>query len=499
MNTPAMKHVDSGGALEPLFQNRRVLSRILLVLVGVIIGEGLYVSHAQAQTTLTSTETPSLEEQNEGWISVEEDADAREESTDSLFRRNPIFIEGIEILGNDKTEASVILRRILVRVGDLIDDDLLEESRLRLLNSGFFEAVEFSLKRGSKRGRALLVVELLERNTILVDEFYLGFSSIVPIYSGLGVAETNFLGRGVTVRGGFVGGEDRRALDLGLFVPNLGNTRLQLLSSLIALEGAELVEDQNPDAAQLKYKRFGGTLGLGFSAGAAQRIALVYRLESIDVDRLPNLSPRVLRGAPSIQFDDSVLSSVSLSYERDTRDDPFVATQGSRTALSVEVGSTLLGSSYEYSKYTAEIEMAFLAFKKHSLLLHLAGGMVQGQTPFFNQFFVSDYSYFSFGRDALPRAAELNFSESNDYDDLIISAGADYSIPIQRGHIPLYRTYVYGAIDVSVTASLDELQEDPTGRGVGDRIPVTFDAGVKFDTWIGNFKFSISYVLDLVF
>jgi outer membrane protein assembly factor BamA len=238
---------------------------------------------------------------------------------------------------------------------------------------------------------------------------------------------------------------------------------------------------------------------LGIGVGPAQRVTLDFRLESVRTARLPNLDPALIRRAPQIQFGDSVLSSLSLTYERDTRDDPFVPTQGGRIVLGVEAGTKLIGSSYEFSKYFAEIQEAFLVFKKHSLILRAFGGLVQGQTPFFNQFFISDHAYFAFGRDSLPRNVQLNFSESNDYDDLIVSAGADYSIPVQEGGDLLYRTYIYGGVDVSATASLDEVQEDATGRGTGGNIPLSFDAGVKFDTWIGNFTLSLSYMLDLVF
>lgn len=408
------------------------------------------------------------------------------------------FIEAIEIIGNEKTERQVIMRRLLVQVGDLIQDEQIEESRLRLLNTGYFKQVDFSLRRGSERGRVLLVVEVVERNTILIDDLYFGFSSVAPFYGGFGIGESNFLGKGVSTNASFVVGRDRRAVDLHFFVPDLSDTPLQLSGSAIFLQGAEVLDERDPTAVELDYGRVGGSLGLGIGVGPAQRVTLDYRLESVQADRLPNLDPALIRRAPQIQFGDSVLSSLSLTYERDTRDDPFVPTQGGRIVLGVEMGTKLIGSSYEFSKYFAEIQEAFLVFEHHSLILRAFGGLVQGETPFFNQFFISDYAYFAFGRDSLPRNVQLNFSESNDYDDLIVSAGADYSIPIQEGGDLLYRTYIYGGVDISATASLDEVQEDATGRGTGGHIPLSFDAGVKFDTWIGNFTLSLSYMLDLV-
>lgn len=408
-----------------------------------------------------------------------------------------LHIEGIEILGNVKTEEQVIARRILVSAGDLVDEARIEESRLRLLNTGFFKSVEFSLRRGSRRGLVFLRVEVKERNTILIDELYLGFSKVAPFYGGLGVVETNALGRGISTSAGFVAGQNRRAFELRLFLPDLYDTPLKLAASAIALRGAEVIDERTPTEKPLDYRRLGGTLGVGIGVAPSQRIALDYRLESIHADRPSELDPEALRSAPSILFGDSILSTLSLSYERDTRDDPFVPSQGSRISIAVEVGTPLLGSDYEFSKYTAEFQLALVPFQSHRLVIRLNGGIVQGHTPFFNQFFISDFAYFAFGRDSLPRAIQLNFSESNDYDDVVASGGADYNIPIQEGTDALYRTYIYGGIDLSATTSLDERQEDVSGRGAGGHIPLSFDAGVKFDTWIGNFTLSLSYMIDL--
>jgi hypothetical protein len=444
-------------------------------------------AHAQLVET-SSTSTTSEDEPFEEEI----------EEAGTPFERAQ-FIEAIEIIGNEKTERQVIMRRLLVQAGDLIDEERIEESRLRLLNTGYFKSVEFSLRRGSQRGRVLLVLEVVERNTILIDDLYLGFSTVAPFYGGFGIGESNFLGKGVSTSASFVIGRGRRAVDLHFFVPDLSDTPLQLSGSAIFLQGAEVLDERDPTGVELVYERIGGSLGVGIGVGPAQRVSLDYRLEAVRADRLPNLDPALIRRAPQIQFGDSVLSSLSLTYERDTRDDPFVPTQGGRIVLGVEAGTKLIGSSYEYSKYFGEIQQAFLVFGRHSLIIRALGGLVQGQTPFFNQFFLSDYAFFAFGRDSLPRNVQLNFSESNDYDDLIISVGADYSIPIQEGGDLLYRTHVYGGVDLSATASLDEVQEDPAGRGTGGNVPISFDAGVKFDTWIGNFTLSLSYMLDLVF
>ena len=78
----------------------------------------------------------------------------------AVFKQAALFVEAIEVVGNGKTTRDTILARISVEIGDLVDEDRIEESRLRLLGTGFFRSVEFSLRRGSQRGRVLLVVEV---------------------------------------------------------------------------------------------------------------------------------------------------------------------------------------------------------------------------------------------------------------------------------------------------------------------------------------------------
>lgn len=427
----------------------------------------------------------------------DEEAEGEAESPGTPFTKSADFIEAIDVIGNEKTTRPVIIQHLLVRVGDLIDETKIEESRLRLLNTGYFKTVEFSLKRGSHRGKVLLVVEVVERNTVLIDQLYVGFSPLVPVYGGLGVTESNFLGKGVTAGAGFVAGKDRYAAELKLFVPYLSGTPLQLSASAIVVHGAETIDPDNQYGAELFYKRAGGTLGLGFGVGPSQRVSVDYRLEAVQADRLPNLDAAILRRSPQIQFDESVLSTISLAFERDTRDDPFVPTQGGRLGLEVEVGTKLIASTYEFSKYTAELQQAFSPVRRQSLIFRIAGGLIQGQAPFFDQFFVGDYAYFAIGAHALPRAVQVNFSPSNDYDDLLLSGSAEYVVPIFEGSDWLYRAYVFGGAAVTVTAALDELQEDKNGRGLGAYFPLSVDAGMKFDTCIGNFTLSLAYVLNL--
>ncbi|MBX2813078.1 MAG: BamA/TamA family outer membrane protein [Myxococcales bacterium] len=411
----------------------------------------------------------------------------------------PRIIEAIEVIGNRQTQRSVILAQLRFSAGDIVQEPLINASRIRLLSTGFFRNVQFSLRRGSARGLVLLIVDVEERNTLRIEDFSFGFGKDTASFVSLGLAETNFLGRGVTLAGAGALGENRRGLEFNFFVPHLSDTPLQFSASMAWIAGEETIDpslgNQSP---KLDYERLGGTLGIGFTSGPAQRISLLYRLETINTNRLPNLNPTTLRRAPSVLFDHSVLSTIQLAWEHDTRDDAFAPSRGMRLALAVELGTSVMGSAYEFSKYTGEIEYAREAFRKHFFVVHALSGLIQGETPFFNQFFVRDFSSFSYGYHTLPRALELNFGVANDYDDLLLDIGLEYSLLVHQGIGDwLERVLIYFSSSLTFTGSLREAQEDIGGRDTFDIFPIYIDSGVKLDTSFGRFTFSLAYALDL--
>src|SRR4029077_16872535 len=108
--------------------------------------------------------------------------------------------------GNRKTEASLILSEIGLREGDTVgaSDPRVEAARYRLLGMGFFLALRLSVQRGSRRGSVVLLVEVEERGTIVINEIFASTSAATEFWGGADLSETNFLGRGITLGGGFV-------------------------------------------------------------------------------------------------------------------------------------------------------------------------------------------------------------------------------------------------------------------------------------------------------
>ncbi|HEY8073276.1 MAG TPA: POTRA domain-containing protein, partial [Labilithrix sp.] len=129
-------------------------------------------------------------------------------------------LEGVQVRGNTATLSRVILRYVPFHAGDTIDvdDKELLLTRFRLLGTGFFRDVQLSLRRGTKRGNVVLVVDVEERNTVVINDMWLGLSADaepngqarpLTAYGGIDVSETNLAGTGVAL-GGAIALADRQ-------------------------------------------------------------------------------------------------------------------------------------------------------------------------------------------------------------------------------------------------------------------------------------------------
>jgi hypothetical protein len=197
------------------------------------------------------------------------------------------------------------------------------------------------------------------------------------------------------------------------------------------------------------------------------------------------------------------IGTVTGSADYDTRSDPILPRAGMRVALSVEAATGLLGSSYDYIKTVLAGSFYWPMPRGHALGLHLYGGAIQGDAPFFDRFFVGDLNLL------LPRRAlGINFSTlpspnvldtpiaGHRYDDYAGSLLVEYAIPIWRR-----RSFVYGgdaflALGVFGMGSRgDFLAPGPFGiRSIP--FDLTGDVGIRLDTYIGIFTISIANALS---
>ncbi len=422
------------------------------------------------------------------------------------------LVERIDIEGLERTRPSEVRKYLKVSEGELLDDERVLRSRLRLLPLGWFARVETRVERGSKRGRVVLVFAVTERNTLVLTDLILGSTGPQPIYGGFGLSQQNFLGEGLMLSGAFVYGASpgdpasaqRFSLRGAFFEPDL---RLAGLAPIVAgvtaiwIQGEEFTcadptcsayRGHYGAAPRIRYSRAGGELSLGVRPGSFERLVGGLRYERLGADLPAAGSIPSGAGVPFIRRGGSNLVALTGTYDRDTRSDVFFPTDGSRFLGQITFASRALGGDYDYSRYLVQAEVDVPLPGGHGLRLQGAAGAAQGDAPFFDRFYAADFAYFSIGP-ALGRALELNFSTDSRYDELLLVAGAEWGIPLwtsrgfwQRGYVALGARAVWSA------------QRPDAGRTTASSTPFSADVALRLETPIGLFNLSLGYAVDVL-
>lgn len=444
------------------------------------------------------------------------------------------MLEGIEIRGNTATLARVILRFVPFQRGTMldVDDKELELTRFRLLGTGFFRDVQLSLRRGTKRGHVVLVVQVVERNTIVVNDVWLGLSADaepdgharpLTAFGGIDVSEQNLAGTGIALGGAIALADRQLALRTRFsdqsFLRSSWTAEAQLLyNNAKDFFGNRdvLVDDPTQKVAQdfavVSYRRFGGLVGAGHELGSvATRMFFDYRLEKIDATLPRAASHKRGRDIEPIDFDlspgSSVLSTVSATLVHDTRDEPYLPRKGWHVLALVEGSLTPLGSDYPYTKLVLRGSRWIPLPWDHVLRVEGIFGSVFGDAPLFEKFYVGDYTDLrphraldlAFDRRAAPNFLGTTIAEVR-YGDYAARLGAEYRIPVYRGRQSIYGVDVFGAVGLYAVANAQDLERRARGYDGLRAAPVdlTYNLGIRADTAAGGLTIGIANFLGFV-
>ena len=428
-------------------------------------------------------------------VSAQPDRDASQADQD--FNILPdLILEKIEVKGNEKTETDLVLKILRLKPGQILTSFDLYLARAVSKNTGFIRNLKFKLKKGSARNKIILEVEVIERNSIVIEKFFLGMDRRIKPFGGFSVSEMNLLGQGGKLGLSFGAGQNQQGYRLKYNSPTFLNESffysLEFLyndAREVELSGGDQLELKIED--ELRYKRLGGEIEIGFSLGNFYYLLFGYHLETLNGKFLWQRPGIVTPGnnLPFIMDEDSLLSFIYFQFVRDTTNSAVFPTDGSRASLIFATSDKLFKSDYTFTKQTIDWDYYKETIRRQRIHFRINTGLIQGASPFFMKFFRGDYAYFSIGKHSMPRFLEINFTEVDEkirYDKLLISMGADYAFPIVLNWFGHNNGYFYGAVDATHSGSTEDVFV----------FPLSFDLGIKFDTSIGLLNFSASYLLD---
>ena len=422
--------------------------------------------------------------------------------------------------------------------GDIIDvdDPELTLTRYRLLGTGFFRDVQFALRKGSRRGQVVLVVDVVERGTIVFNDIGMGLSSDadnnghtrpLTAYGGIDVAETNVAGTGWTIGGALALAQEQTAVRFRVLDPAFLGTPWMVSGTILYNQARDFfgsTSDVNwvtydgqakthSSYAVVDYTRFGGTLGLGRDLSTSTQLWFYYRLETIEAKRPLLASEDRGQGPVPIDFyirrGRSVLSTIRATFQLDTRDHPFLPTRGWYVSTWGELALAPFGSDYVYQRFDISASKWWqIRGVPHVLKLQMFAGVETGEgVPFFEQYYVNDFTDFR-----APRMLGLNFERrpppnifntvigEQRYGQYAAKLGLEYRIPAYRGSRSIYGIDFFMSAGLWALISQRDLTNMPTEYSGLRRMPVdlTANVGFRMDTSAGGISFAFSNILGFI-
>ena len=170
---------------------------------------------------------------------------------EQVFSQVRYVLEGIVVTGNKRTKAYTVRKFIPLKQGDFLDPESPElvATEWRLMGTGWFDSVNLHLERGAERGYVVLVVDVKERNTIVIENLIAGMSeglgdttdtgrTLFPWF-GFKLTETNLGGRGIQLSGTALGSEFQQGGRVDLQYPKLIKGEYALRFATYFLNGRE--------------------------------------------------------------------------------------------------------------------------------------------------------------------------------------------------------------------------------------------------------------------
>ena len=289
------------------------------------------------------------------------------------------YFEQINISGNTKTRDKVIRRELKVGEGDLFSATALKRGRQKLKTTGYFKEVDFTTSKGSSPENINVDIKVEEAPTGSVS-FGAGFSTLEGIVGMAQVSEKNLLGLGYKASLSAALGTETQRFKLGFTDPWLLGFPLSA--------GFNVYYDELEYFDTYDSKVAGADVQFGKYLTDYISVSLVGRAERVEIFNVSEFASLYVKEQEGIR--DTI--SLSLGFARDTRDDYYAPTKGSRHSLTMENAGWILGGDNTFFKAIGDTDWYFPLPLKTVLHLRGRAGFVEGydgkDVPIYERFYI---------------------------------------------------------------------------------------------------------------
>ena len=258
-----------------------------------------------------------------------------------------LFVEKINIFGNNITRENVIRNQVVVDEGDPFNILLTKKSINNLRSTNLFKSVNYKVNDGSDNDSKVIDITVEEKATGEITAGA-GFGTDGGTLL-FGIKENNYLGKGLIVEAEANLSADSIKGQFGVTNPNYNNTDKMVFSSFKASEIDRLT------SSGYKTNKTGFELGTkfeyleDFKLGASGRSYY----EKIETDSTASATQQKQEG----DYWDTFLN---LDFDYDKRNQKFQTTKGYRSIYNLDIplisNTNTLTNSYDFRKYTEMYE-----------------------------------------------------------------------------------------------------------------------------------------------
>lgn len=286
-----------------------------------------------------------------------------------------IYVERIEIVGNERTRDNVIRRELAIQEGDAYNMHRIKKSERNLKDLGYFKNVEIVAEQAEQSDKAVLVVKVEEQSTGELS-FSAGFAATDGPVGQIRFIERNFMGKGQTVHATTSIAKRGQEIDIGFIEPYLFGRQLEGSADVFATRSTRF--------SSYTQVTKGGTLGLGYKLAEHIFQSLHYTLKEDRVDKVSQHASNYLKQ----QAGSYITSEVGQTLYYDRRNSRIDATSG--YVLSMSNSYAGLGGKVKYLKnifggtlYASPIEDVVVALKGSYGTMEKAGKQIRVVDSFF--------------------------------------------------------------------------------------------------------------------
>jgi outer membrane protein insertion porin family len=286
-------------------------------------------------------------------------------SVDLMIKINEgklVYARRIILSGNQSTRDKVIRRELIFKEGDVLTSWAIKRSQQEINKLGFFESVELKNIPTPVENELDIEVDLKERLTGSLS-VGAGWSSVDRFIGNVSITQGNLFGRGQRLHLSGTFGETSQRYDIGFTEPWLFDIPLNAgFDIYYRTRGQVEYRDYNIDNQ-------GGQVSFSYPLIESIRGYLSYMYEDVTVYNIDVSAPEIIQEREGT----TNTSEVTLALLRDTRDNRWRPSQGSRTKVSIEYAGGILGGDNYYIRYLGEASLHFplwwkLVFSLHGLI-----------------------------------------------------------------------------------------------------------------------------------